>query len=152
MKCVNGYCHYLFLYIVVFIDDDYNTVYVCDIYRDAWKDDKNEKWIAATNIKSPLFCTNTPFWQPKPFQPTCNESWPIVILFLDGSKYDNGTHKKCTVNMAEPKNSYNTRNCLDKAFNGFDKNETLDWIVYIAAGFHARIQWYNDIAEALIKR
>ena len=123
------------------------------MYRDAWKDNQHDKWVAATEVKSPLFCTGDPKWEKKPFQPTCNESWPIEIQFYDGSKYNNGTLKTCNVNMAESKTSVNTKNCLDKVVNGFDDTtEKLDWLVYITAGYNARILWYHDFAETLIKR
>ena len=77
--------------------------------------------------------------------------------FYDGSKFENGTLKVCFVNMAESKNSSNTQNCLNNVVNGFDSNENgtsrkVDWIVYLTAGYNARILWYHDFAETLIKR
>ena len=54
--------------------------------------------------------------------------------------------------MAESKSSANTRNCLDQAFNGFENGTSPDWIVYITAGYNARILWYHDFSDALIKR
>ena len=142
---------------ILTIESDYYSVYACDIYRDAWKDNVTEKWEVGRNIQSPLFCTGNPFWQPKPFEPTCNKDWPIRIEFYDGSKYENGTLKVCFVNMAESKHSQNTQNCLNKVVNGFDSssNETiekLDWIVYVTAGYNSRILWYHDFAETLINR
>ena len=122
------------------------------MYRDAWKDDNTEKWIAATKLRSPLFCTGNPFWQGRPFQPTCTETWPIKIQFLDGTKYENGSLKTCIVNMADLKYSDNTKNCLKEAVYGFDTYERLDWLVYITAGYKARMLWYHDFAETLIKR
>ena len=128
-------------------------MYACDIYRDAWKEDKENKWEVGHDIESPLFCTGNPFWQQKPFQPTCNKNWPIRIQFYDGSKYENGTLKTCFVNMAESKNSSNTKSCLNNVVNGFDTDsKKLDWIVYVTAGFNARILWYHDFSETLIKR
>ena len=115
------------------------------------------KWEVGHDIRNPLFCTGNPFWQPKPVQPTCNKDWPIRIEFYDGSKFENGTLKVCFVNMAESKNSSNTQNCLNNVVNGFDSNENgtsrkVDWIVYLTAGYNARILWYHDFAETLIKR
>ena len=89
---------------------------------------------------------------PSPYQPTCDESWPIRVEFNDGSKYTNGSLKTCTINMAESKSSANTRHCLDQAFNGFENGTSPDWIVYITAGYNARILWYHDFSDALIKR
>ena len=133
--------------------DDYYSVYACDIYRDAWRDSKTERWKVARDIKSPLFCTGNPFWQRKPFQPTCNVNWPIRVEFYDGSKYVNGTLKVCTINMVESKYSSSTQDCLSKVVNGFDRNsKKVDWIVYITAGYNARILWYHDFAETLLKR
>ena len=139
-------------YLFYFIEDDDYTVYMCDIYRDAWKDDKSERWIVGKNMKSPLFCTGNPFWQPKPFQPICNKNWPIRIEFNDGSKYKNGTLKTCTVNLADSKNSSSTQTCMKTVLNGFGEVKKLDWVVYITAGFNSRILWYHDFSEALIKR
>ena len=139
------------------IESDYYSVYACDIYRDAWKENLSEKWVVGTNIQSPLFCTGNPLWQPKPFQPTCNKDWPIRIEFYDGSKHENGTLKVCFVNMAESKYSPNTQSCLDSVVDGFNSSsngtiEKVDWIVYVTAGYNARILWYHDFAEALINR
>jgi hypothetical protein len=134
------------------IEDDSYSIKVCDFYRDAWKDDKKEKWIVGKDITSPLFCAGNPFWYPAPYEPTCNKDWPIRVEFYDGSKYTNGTLITCTVNMAESKNSSNTRDCLNKAVNGFDKVQKVDWIVYLTAGYNSRILWYHDFAEALINR
>lgn len=130
------------------------TLPICDIYRDAWKDNKEEEWVVGNDIKSGTFCTSSPFWeQPEPFKPICNKDWPIRVLFYDGSKYHNGTKKTCTVNMAESKHSSNTKECIHKAVHGFGEVETpLDWIVYLSGGFNARILWYHDFAEALINR
>ena len=115
------------------------------------------KWEVGRNIKNPLFCTGDPLWQSKPFQPTCNKDWPIRIEFYDGSKFENGTLKVCFVNMTDSKNSSNTRNCLNKVVNGFDSSgngtsRKVDWIVYLTAGYNARILWYHDFSETLIKR
>jgi hypothetical protein len=134
------------------IEDDSYTIEVCDIYRDAWKDDTNGKWVVGTDITSPSFCAGNPFWQPEPYKPTCNKNWPIRVEFLDGSKYDNGTLITCFVNMAESKHSSNTKECLNKVVNGFDKVQAVDWIVYLSAGYNSRILWYHDFAAALIKR
>ena len=82
----------------------------------------------------------------------CNKDWPIRVEFYDGSKYENGTLITCFVNMAESKYSSNTRGCLNKVVNGFDEDQKVDWIVYLSAGYNARILWYHDFAEALIKR
>ena len=54
--------------------------------------------------------------------------------------------------MAESKHSSNTKQCLNKVVNGFDKVQTVDWIVYLSAGYNSRILWYHDFADALIKR
>ena len=138
-------------------ESDYYSVYACDIYRDAWRENLYKKWVFGRNIQSPLFCTGNPFWQQKPFQPICSKDWPIRIEFYDGSKYEDGSLKVCFVNMAESKYSSNTQNCLNSVVNGFDSSssetiEKLDWIVYVTAGYHARILWYHDFAETLINR
>ena len=54
--------------------------------------------------------------------------------------------------MAQPKNSKNTKSCVDMALNGWDKKEKPDWIVYITSGYNARILWYHDFSKALITR
>ena len=56
--------------------------------------------------------------------------------------------------MSESKEGQKTTNCLEKVLNGFDTNkvEKVDWIVYITAGYNARILWYHDFAEVLIQR
>ena len=134
----------------VSMDNNY-TVYVCDIYRDVWRYNQKEKWISATEVKEPLFCTGTPKTENKPFQPACISSWPIEVQFYDGSKYYNGTLKTCSVYLSE----YNlqTTRCLEKVVNGFnDKTEKLDWLVYVTSGYNARILYYYDFAETLIKR
>ena len=128
------------------------TVYNCDIYQTAWRDDGNETWVIAKNVTRPIFCTGAPITEPSPYQPTCNESWPIRVEFNDGSRYANGSLKTCTINMAESRSSANTRHCLDQAFNGFENGTSPDWIVYITAGYNARILWYHDFSDALIKR
>lgn len=144
-----------------FTDDAYHNIYICDFYRDAWKDVSNPldstihngRWVAANDVKSPLFCTGNPFWEPRPLQPTCNQSWPIEVQFYDGSKYENNTLKTCKVNMAESRYSCNTLACLDKVINGFSsEKESLDWLVYLSAGYNARILWYHDFAETLLRR
>ena len=54
--------------------------------------------------------------------------------------------------MGESKENANTKQCLNKVVNGFDKAQTVDWIVYLTSGYMADILWYHDFAEALIKR
>ena len=141
-----------------FTESKDDSVRVCDFYRDAWKDDKSEDWIAGKHIEAPEFCIGNPFWDGKLLQPHCNASWPTEIIFNDGTKFENGTLKTCSINMAEDKTSDNTRNCLNKVVHGFDfgqENHTsvqLDWIVYVSAGYNARVLWYYDLSEALINR
>ena len=54
--------------------------------------------------------------------------------------------------MAQPKDSKNTKSCVDMALNGWDQKEKPDWIVYITSGYNARILWYHDFSKALITR
>ena len=110
--------------------------------------------MAGENLRAPLFCTGDPVWEQASLAPTCNSDWPIRVQFYDGSKDVNGNLKTCTIDMSESKASQKTTNCLGKVLNGFDssKVEKLDWIVYITAGYNARILWYHDFAEVLIQR
>ena len=110
--------------------------------------------MAGEHLRAPLFCTGDPVGEQAPLKPTCNLDWPIRVQFYDGSKDVNGNLETCTIVMSESKASQGTTSCLQKVLHGFDPNkvEKVDWIVYITAGYNARILWYHDFAEALIQR